>query len=132
MAVRMVLHVFRKPGMTFDDFSKHYEEVHVPLMKEIAADLFPLAHIRRYITRAEPNGNENPTQQVSGDSNAIHFDALAELIFRDMDHFVTFSGVIQGDQWKETVADDCAKFMDAGKTVTLLFQGDDAVETKSV
>lgn len=131
MPVRMMLQVYRKPGMTFEDFRKHYEDVHVPLMKDLGGDLFPLAHVRRYVIRSGSNDDGSLKQQLSGASDTFPFDVLAELIFRDMEHFGRFSSLLQSEANEGTVADDCAKFMDVGRTATLLFDGHHTVETKA-
>lgn len=43
--------IFRKPSITPDQFRTHYDTVHVPLLKSLVGDTFPMTHTRNYITR---------------------------------------------------------------------------------
>jgi len=53
MFYRVLILVYRKPGMTPAAFKSHYESSHVPLVQSIAGAHYSKAHIRRYLHRIE-------------------------------------------------------------------------------
>ncbi len=110
MAVILHLHVSRKPGLSFNDFREHHENTHIPLMKTMSGALFPLSHIRRYIVRSPDK--EAPIHLVSGSPEAFSYDAIAELTYKDVQHFQAHSAWLQDVETRGVVGEDCAEFMD--------------------
>ncbi|KAI0139527.1 hypothetical protein F4776DRAFT_616600 [Hypoxylon sp. NC0597] len=96
MTIRVLMLVYRRPDLTPEQFRKHYEEIHMPLTREVAGDTFPLSHTRRYIPRsATPqdttDGKEKYPAIVAGGNPAdVQVDCVTELIFRDKEHLQSY------------------------------------------
>lgn len=131
MAVIMHLQVCRKPGTTPEEFRQHYENKHISLMRKISGDLFPVSHIRRYLNRrpTERPGQETPDSLLVGSPDSFAFDAIAEITYRDMEHFQLHSALLQNDDNAPVVQDDCDKFMNTALSAIVLFYDSDVVET---
>jgi uncharacterized protein (TIGR02118 family) len=79
--VKAIALLKRKPGLSLEQFRKHYEEVHAPLAKR----LFPFMkkYVRKYVTAApfSPAGTEPK------------FDCITEEWFDDMEAFQKMMGI---------------------------------------
>ncbi|KAI1390638.1 uncharacterized protein F4822DRAFT_156581 [Hypoxylon trugodes] len=96
MVVRVLMLIHRKSGLTPQQFQKHYEEIHMPLTKEVAGETFPISHIRRYIPRSvSPQDSSTEKKQYSavvawGNPADVEIDCVTELIFRDKKHLQSY------------------------------------------
>ncbi|MCK9541403.1 MAG: EthD domain-containing protein [Novosphingobium sp.] len=95
--IKVVMLVHRRPGMTFEAFRAHYEDVHVPL----ALSRFGLLrrYVRNYCDGAD--GNEPPA------------DCITELWFDDLDALRRQGAETAGDA---EIAADEVLFMDRERT----------------
>lgn len=119
MVFRVVLFVYRKPGLTPEAFLAHYENFHVPLMKELGGSLFPMSHTRRYISRLETSTQEedqwNPPVVASGSPSDFSYDAITEMVFESQEAFQAFSELLAKPEIAPKVAEDCAAFLDTSR-----------------
>lgn len=70
----------RKPGMTFDEFSSYWRDVHAPLVRERAEVL----GIRRYVqVRTVQNAGLLEALQRRNDGSPEPYDGIAELWYDD-------------------------------------------------
>ncbi|KAI0835770.1 hypothetical protein F5Y06DRAFT_275337 [Hypoxylon sp. FL0890] len=96
MTIRVLMLVYRRPDLTPEQFRKHYEEIHMPLTREIAGDTFPISHIRRYIPRSASSQNSSdgkeqyPAIVAGGNPADVQVDCVTELIFRDKEHLQSY------------------------------------------
>ncbi|KAI1371359.1 hypothetical protein F4677DRAFT_313571 [Hypoxylon crocopeplum] len=96
MVVRVLMLIYRRPDLTPNQFRKHYEEIHMPLTREVAGNTFPLSHTRQYIPRSampqdSPAGKERYLAIVAGGNPAdVQVDCVTELIFRDKEHLQSY------------------------------------------
>ncbi|KAI1774305.1 hypothetical protein F4818DRAFT_419551 [Hypoxylon cercidicola] len=96
MVTRVLMLIYRKPDQTPEQFRKHYEEIHMPLTKDLAGDTFPLSHTRRYIPRpaSAPDSStgtkEYPAVVLGGNPADVEVDCVTELIFRDKEHMQSY------------------------------------------
>jgi uncharacterized protein (TIGR02118 family) len=98
--VKQIFTIKRKKGMSFEDFKKHYMEVHAPLVKKS----FP--EIRKYIVNLVlQRGKETP------------FDAVTEICWDDIDTIVR---VAKSDTFKNVIMADEEKFIDRSSVVVIL------------
>lgn len=123
MSVRVFVYAYRKPGLSLEDFKKHYE-AHIDLIKDIAGDDFPLSHKRSYIARstvdAAPEGASTrnaitPAVLFAGQQSDFDFDAYAELTFADESSFNVFAAKIYAPEAAAKLAADEEKFLDKSK-----------------
>ncbi|KAL7624820.1 hypothetical protein AAE478_004034 [Parahypoxylon ruwenzoriense] len=96
MTIRVLMLVYRRPDLSPQQFRKHYEEVHMPLTREVAGDTFPLTHIRRYIPRSTTPKNHSTDKDpylavvAGGNPFDVEVDCVTELIFRDREHLRSY------------------------------------------
>ncbi|PYH48741.1 EthD domain-containing protein [Aspergillus saccharolyticus JOP 1030-1] len=122
---RYIFYFRRKPGTTPQEFKEYYEQHHLPLLKEIAGDRFPLSHQRYYLVRDATPKNPAPSSDsdaadstevnyvprvLSGAADDFPWDVYAELTFEDTQHLHAFLGRL-GAQGKR-IAEDQENFMD--------------------
>jgi uncharacterized protein (TIGR02118 family) len=88
----------RKPGLSTEQFRKHYEEVHAPLAKR----LFPFMrkYVRNYVTAAPfaPAGEEPK------------FDCITEEWFDDMEAIQTMMGIYTSEAGRPIREDEKSLF----------------------
>lgn len=91
MPYTLVLLVTRKAGLTPTEFKNHWESIHIPLLKAIAGNDFPLSHTRHYTEHKSDTSSWYPpeTRKFSGPDN-FEFDALAVLTFANKAHWERF------------------------------------------
>jgi uncharacterized protein (TIGR02118 family) len=71
----------RKPGMTWDEFSKYWRDVHAPLVRERAEVL----GIRRYVqVRTVQDAETHRRFQARNDGSPEPFDGIAELWYDEL------------------------------------------------
>ena len=119
----------RKPGITPTAFKSHYENHHIPLLKDILGpDRFPTVHKRYYLSRVE-----EPLQDTTGKSTnettvtdphppaegviipstvagEFSWDCCAEVIFRDEAHYEAFHEALAAQG--ERLRTDEERFLD--------------------
>lgn len=99
----------RKPGVSLEEFRKHYEEVHAPL----ATRLFPTIrrYVRNYVARVvSPVGAAEPA-----------FDCVTEQWFDSMEGLQAMLDASAGEAGR-AIRDDEKKFLDRTKTVYLIVE----------
>jgi hypothetical protein len=126
MTFRVLLFIYRKPGLSFEWFRSAYENVHVPLVRSMAGDLFPIQHTRRYISRiaADTDSDETVAEVVSGEAGSVPYDAITEMVFNSRQHFQDFSAVLMTPENGKRVAQDCQAFLDLTKAYTMVVLAD--------
>lgn len=128
MSYRVVLHANRKPGMTPQDFKSHYEDVHVPLVKQMSADLFPITHTRRYVSRPRESStnpvNETNNSAETSSPSGPGYDAIIEMVFENEETFHKFSSLLAHPDNAPKIAEDCALFLDTSAPPCIAVIGD--------
>ncbi|GAA6043171.1 hypothetical protein JCM8097_008706 [Rhodosporidiobolus ruineniae] len=113
MVYTVLITVWRKPGMSMEAFHEHYENVHMPLIRELAGDQIPISHNRLYVSRDE-NFKEIMVQKATcGDG--IDYDAVAELNFADKEASDTYWRILYRPEAQGRLYEDELKFMDREK-----------------
>jgi hypothetical protein len=79
----------RKPGWTPEQFADHYDNVHVPLIKECVGTDFPLSHVRYYPKRISEAPDFTPLVFV-GTPDDVKFDCITIMTFQDDEHAARF------------------------------------------
>src|ERR1700722_15871614 len=102
MSVRAFLFAYRKPGLSPEDFKRHYE-AHIDLIKRLVGNDFPLSHRRSYVARStveaasDDTSSRNattPATVIAGTQSDFDFDAVAELTFANQAAFQAFTAKI--------------------------------------
>ncbi|GAB1200349.1 hypothetical protein APSETT444_009719 [Aspergillus pseudonomiae] len=125
MSLKVLIYAYRKPGLSLEEFKKHYE-AHVDLVKHLSGEDFPLSHRRSYVAR---NTVETPVEDASGrnpltpatvllgQQTDFDFDAYAELTFADQAAFQAFGAKVYAPDAAAQIAADEEKFLDKSKLV---------------
>lgn len=123
MTVKALIYAYRKPGLSPEDFKKHYE-AHVELVKSLTGLDFPISHKRTYVARntvdispdgASSRNQKTPAVLIAGQQTDFDFDAYAELTFTDQNSFSAFAAKVQSPELAEQIAADEEKFLDRSK-----------------
>ncbi|KAF3769089.1 hypothetical protein M406DRAFT_355159 [Cryphonectria parasitica EP155] len=122
MTFSVLIFSYRKPGTTPEQFRAHYEGTHIPLVKEMGGEHFPLSHTRRYLARAEGSAEGTternasfPAKVLLGSQADYDYDAFAELTFTDEAHFKTFFSLTRQPENLARLHEDEDKFLDRSK-----------------
>lgn len=135
MSYRILFFAFRKPGTTPAHFRAHYEDKHMPKIKEMTVQHFPLTHVRRYIHRtsvetpstianASERNPHTPATVLSGTQAEFDYDAIVEMTFEDEKAFQTFCGILQIPDNAKWIAEDEETFLDRKKQPPVVVLGD--------
>lgn len=89
--------LWRKSGVTPEEFKHHYENVYMPLLRKLFGDAFPKSHTRFYVPRTvqdgsssdKTNANYHPTVFL-GTAQDFDYDAITVTAFEDEAHFQKF------------------------------------------
>lgn len=98
----------RKEGLTPEQYRDHYENVHIPLMKNLTGDTFPLKHERHYVKRDGPP--DFPAAVLIGNQADFNYDAVAILTYRDKAHFDANWAFFEDEETAKLIKEDEAKF----------------------
>ncbi|KAJ5649944.1 uncharacterized protein N7484_003667 [Penicillium longicatenatum] len=137
MPFRILAHAYRKPGMSTEDFKKHYE-AHVDLLKRLTGDDFPLSHKRTYTFRqtvevapegATSSNATTPAVVLVGQQSEFDFDAYAELTFTNEDAFRVFAQKVREPEAASQIKADEELFLDRPKFAVVVLG--DVSETKA-
>ncbi len=97
--------VSRKHGLTREEFSRHYEEVHVPLaLKHFAFKKY----VRNYVIK-------------SPDAEEPEFDCITEVWFETMEDCQAAAEFSVSEAY-EVIAEDEERFMDRSRIVAFLVE----------
>lgn len=118
MSYSTITFLWRKPGLTPDEFRQHYETNHIPLLLNLLGPAFPKSHTRFYITRQlsstnspdASNADYTPTIFI-GNTHDFDYDAFASLVFKDATAFEAFYARLTDPDVAKVVAEDEEKFL---------------------
>ncbi|KAI0475632.1 EthD domain-containing protein [Xylariaceae sp. FL0804] len=128
-SVRVVALIYRKPDLTPEQFKDYYERNHMPLVRALTGDGFPLRHTRRYIPRTRlttgpgPHG-AYPATVISGSPSEFGFDCIAELAFRDRAHLQAYFAALLRPEVSARLTADCVRFVDMSRAAPTALLGD--------
>jgi uncharacterized protein (TIGR02118 family) len=111
--IKLMCFVARKPGMSVDDFHRHWREVHAPLIAANAA-------ARRHVLRYEQH------HRVARDydrPDGPEWDGVAEQVFASYRDFVAS---FTDPDWAPITADE-ANFLDRSRTVFVMTEMEEVV-----
>ncbi|PSN71308.1 hypothetical protein BS50DRAFT_280020 [Corynespora cassiicola Philippines] len=129
MTYSIVLFVSRKPGLSIAQFRHHWEEIHVPLLKSLTGNSFPLSHARNYVARVEDGAGERAGVRTAsskkadstapvvlvGNKEDVDWDGFATLTFRDELHFQQFFALVNQPEAADKIQEDEEAFSDPAK-----------------
>jgi uncharacterized protein (TIGR02118 family) len=113
MTITTLLFVHKKPGITSEEFKKHYETSHVPLVTSFVAsrDDLPLLYKRHYI----PEGS------------GVDYSAVTTVTFKDAESAKKFGESIGSGDAKAKVDADTASFIDVSRLVAVPVETSDVM-----
>lgn len=111
---RLLVLTARRQDLTPDQYKHHYENVHIPLLRRLLGDAFPMTQERHYIPRS-PDGSLE-TLIGSGD---LAYDCITISVFADGEHLQRAVAESNDPEKKAEREEDEAKFLDMTKTKIL-------------
>ncbi|WYZ38313.1 hypothetical protein EsH8_III_000227 [Colletotrichum jinshuiense] len=112
--VKMLLFARRRQDLTPTEFHDYYENTHMPLLRNLSGDVFPLSHNRSYVIRDAPDFSATV---VLGEQADFVFDSMAILTWKDKAHFDATFAVYGDDNVGKKIAEDEKNFIEWGKAV---------------
>ncbi|OTB07523.1 hypothetical protein M426DRAFT_317831 [Hypoxylon sp. CI-4A] len=131
MTYTIVVQVRRRQDLTPTEFQTYYETRHVPLLKELLGDTFPITHTRNFVTRVpatdapasskdEASGKAPETKFLPvmhlNEPSVVDFDSLGFLVFEDYAAFQRFAERFASKEVAAKVEIDEANFADRAYT----------------
>ena len=102
--LKEMLLIKRKEGLSKEDFVKHYEEVHAPLIMKMCPSV--KKYTRNYVQHALTGGEPG-------------FDCITEVWYEDAAGLKALAGLYSSDEGK-VIRDSEASFLDQSKLVAML------------
>ena len=99
--IKMVAILKRKPGLSFEEFKKHYETSHVPLVSG-----FMGKHLKAYVR----NYSDGPNPFPVGKPN--QFDCVTEFHFDSMEDLMAAAAECEKPENAPLVREDERRFLD--------------------
>ena len=99
--IKLVYCITRRPGMTLEEFSRYWREVHAPIGRRIPG-------LRRLV---QSHPVPHPPEMAPPD-----FDGMAELWFDDI---AALEMACRSPEWRGSTADE-ANFIDETRTATFI------------
>jgi len=101
--IKAISFITRKPGLSREEFARHYEEVHAPL----AMKHFPFKrYVRNYVT-GDPDADDRG------------FDCITEVWFETMEDCQAAAEFSMSEDYT-VISEDEEKFMDRSRIVAFL------------
>lgn len=130
MVYSVIIHLPRKPGLSSEEFKHHWENVHVPLLKILVGDEFPLSHTRHYVEKPVYSPASSPP--IDPALNKGHLvpstlggvDGVAILTFANKEHYGRFHNKLAARRERDVYEKDLSAFVDVCATGTLFAVSD--------
>ena len=124
MSFSVIVFLWRKPGLTPQDFKDYYEMKHMPLFASLVGPLSPKIHTRIYPTRQQaagiaPSNNDNlqyPATVFQGNADNFDFDVFVSMAFENKDAFHAFLARMQEPEVASKIRGDEENFLQYQKT----------------
>jgi hypothetical protein len=136
MTVTLICLLWRKPGLTMEQYIDYYENTHMNVIREVTgSNDFPLSHTRHYVRRTENgdvlggfNNPKTPAVLYGGSQDVVDFDCVAEIVFEDESAFQRFFQALSSPKGAARIAEDQEHFQIASKTTVIRI--DQVTETR--
>ena len=118
MSYSIIAFLWRKPGLTPEQFHHHYEANHMPLLYTQLGQSFPQSHTRFYLPR-QPSGTDSADTSNANYAPSIFFgstadfdyDACASIVFKDEVAFDAFYALLKEPEVAKILGEDEEKFL---------------------
>ncbi len=124
MSFSLVAFLWRKPGLTPDEFHHHYEKTHIPLLLRLLGPVFPISHTRFYLPRQPSTPSPGDTSKANfapsvfiGNTDDFDYDVFASVIFEDEAAFDKFFARLSYPDVAKVVGEDEDRFLGGKKMV---------------
>ncbi|MCJ1324917.1 hypothetical protein MMC10_001579 [Thelotrema lepadinum] len=114
MPTKVMLLFGRIDSITPAAFKDHFENVHIPLIKSLVGEDFPVKHTRMYLERTEDGPND--ASVWIGGQDDFKFDVAAQMTFADEEHWKRFMAKATDPEVQKILHEDDEKFSDRSKT----------------
>jgi uncharacterized protein (TIGR02118 family) len=104
--VKFVLLIKRKPGLSRAEFSRHWREVHGPLVMSLPE---VSRHFASYVQNHLIDGSNHPQAAA-----AAEFDGIAEIVYLSAE---SRDAMVREPEYHELVVPDEERFIDRGSVV---------------
>ena len=124
MSYSMIVFMWRKLGLTPDEFRQYYEYKHMPLFRSLVGPNYPQSHTRFYLPRQHDgtksadmsNASYTPTVFL-GSAADFDYDAFASIVFADEKAFDAFHARMRDPAVEKICGEDEENFLWREKTI---------------
>jgi hypothetical protein len=121
-------YVQKRSDLSDDEFQKHYETVHMPLVKAATGNAFPKKHSRYYIKFSSSalcsssglGSTSTPhPMMIYGKSENVNYDCVVMLEFEDESGWKRYEKELATCKKSKEIAEDVLRFLDLGSPVAV-------------
>jgi len=121
MTYTIIYFMCRKPGLSLEEFKDHYQNKHLPLFKDMLDNVKPINRTAHYL---KPDNTGPPAG-----ANAVEYDCITFLEFRDENHFNEFSEFVNASRHDAEIVADEEVFADMSKFRAMRVEAPEATES---
>ncbi|KAL8658902.1 MAG: hypothetical protein Q9202_007371 [Teloschistes flavicans] len=110
MPYTILAFITRRPTLSPSEFSSHYENTHIPLLRSLMGPTFPTSHTRFYLARTAPPAADPVV--YAGAKEDFDYDVCAKLVFEDEAAFGRFFERMMVPEVKARIEEDEELFLD--------------------
>ncbi|KAL9050025.1 MAG: hypothetical protein Q9162_006875 [Coniocarpon cinnabarinum] len=116
MSYTLSFHARRAPHLSQDEFQNYMEDNHIPLLKRLAGNAFPIKHVMRYVGRYSHStpavvSTDDTADQVSNNNGVAKAVLIRTLVFADREHAERYQARMATTEAAEELQNDNAKFV---------------------
>lgn len=112
--IKLLMFGRRRQDLSPAQYHDYYENIHMPLLRNLTGSAFPLSHERTYVLRDAPDYS---AEVVLGEQDDFLYDSVATLTWRDQDHFNALFALYGDDVVGKKISEDEKNFAEWGKAV---------------
>ncbi|KAL9082470.1 MAG: hypothetical protein Q9159_006390 [Coniocarpon cinnabarinum] len=111
MSYTLSFHARRAPHLSQDEFQNYMEDNHIPLLKRLAGNAFPIKHVMRYVRRYSHSTPAVVSTDDTADQSSLSHDVEGTLVFADREHAERYQARMATTEAAEELQNDNAKFV---------------------
>jgi hypothetical protein len=128
MSYYYIFYVQKRSDLSDEEFQKHYETIHMPLIKAATGNAFPKKHSRYYIkfsssALCSSSGLGTTSapcpMMIYGNPENVNYDCVVMLEFEDESGWLRYEEELATCKKSKEIAEDVLRFLDLGSPVAV-------------
>lgn len=114
--IRFMMFARRRQDLSPVEYKDYYENHHVPLLKNVSGNTFPVSHKRTYVDRDTPDLS---AVIVFGEQSDFPYDSMSLLTMKDQQHYDALLTLYNSNTTGKVIHDDEKNFIEWAKAVII-------------